>query len=361
MTAHKTDGDNRTVAQEYRGYILDGGGYDWDGNKRFDKFGISSTATAPPYAGGHIRLSPAFKEVLCEVDAMIKADAAANPPVVGVDNMPDAAGIKTWLNDVAKGYSQKVDGAGLRMFYILEDLATTYNEFGTSNPPTQTSEQLLRTYLTANMHPELPSFRHLHLVDRFGNYATAGLGYDDLGAAFAVDRAKVQADGYAILMGTYAPAYIAHEIHHTIINETGDLGADEIDNSPTAGEHFNDTNGNGTGAETDDQNRVLWNYRYFIERTLQQALPGGDPRPASIEIDDVTGLPTSGHFCIGIELFTYTGIDAGQNLLTGCSKVGTSTAYPRQIGHDVLILFKKADSFKQIQFGLGTTQYVNIP
>jgi hypothetical protein len=55
LVAQKTEGDHIPVFDEYRGFILNGGGF--DGTK------MKST-------GGHLRLSPARKEALIEVDSM---------------------------------------------------------------------------------------------------------------------------------------------------------------------------------------------------------------------------------------------------------------------------------------------------
>ena len=58
LPEHKTAGDSLIVRQEYRGFVVDGGGYDWNGRN--------------PHPGGHTRLSPVFKELLVNSSSGIK-------------------------------------------------------------------------------------------------------------------------------------------------------------------------------------------------------------------------------------------------------------------------------------------------
>ena len=87
-------GDAHDIVEEYRGYILDGGGLNGAG--------------ANGHPGGHIRLDPARKEILVEVDRG-----------AGLLNVPnnDLSGI---MNGAAKVFSNAQRGAGIYMYYLFD-------------------------------------------------------------------------------------------------------------------------------------------------------------------------------------------------------------------------------------------------
>ncbi|MCI0705704.1 MAG: hypothetical protein L0241_31980, partial [Planctomycetia bacterium] len=99
-------GDAHDIVEEYRGYILDGGGLDGNG--------------ANGHAGGHIRLDPARKEILLEVD---RAEVLNNVPAGGL------AGV---LNGAASVFSHAPfgmpnpaapRGAGIYVYYLFDEVA----------------------------------------------------------------------------------------------------------------------------------------------------------------------------------------------------------------------------------------------
>jgi hypothetical protein len=97
MPPHTREGDGLTVFQEYRGFILDGGGHDWGGGN--------------PHPGGHRRLSAAFKEVLVACDAM--AD------VLDMPTFPELVNI---MNSTSKVLSHADYGCGARLYYVFDKM-----------------------------------------------------------------------------------------------------------------------------------------------------------------------------------------------------------------------------------------------
>ncbi len=93
-------GDGHTIREEYRGYVLDGGGT--DGN------GLNG------HAGGHIRLDPARKEILLEVDR----DATINF-LPGTGTTDDR--LRAILNASAGIFSQSQRGTGTYMYYVFDE------------------------------------------------------------------------------------------------------------------------------------------------------------------------------------------------------------------------------------------------
>jgi hypothetical protein len=106
MPAHRSSGDGLTIAEEYRGFFLHGGGHDGQG-----KMGISP---------GHVRLTPVFKELLAETDIML-----------GVQAMPNAGEMRDLLNDVGRGMSDAFNGAGIRFYWWIDQTAEARVVFDT--------------------------------------------------------------------------------------------------------------------------------------------------------------------------------------------------------------------------------------
>jgi hypothetical protein len=223
---HASIGDGRKAIDEYRGFLMDGGGFDWAG--------------ANGHAGGHVRLNPAYKELLVEVDAM---DGVAALPAT-----TRTATITGWMDAVAKGTSQTADGAGFRTYYLLEDMATAHQASFATMADAKTYIDGGRTFV---------SFTHLHLVDELGTWGSGGQSWSDRQTMVGIDTLKSY---HPIFFGNPAPAwsptfdgfvisYVSHELHHTYAW-----------NAPGGGAHVDDTNGNGTDDEASDFEYVLYNY-----------------------------------------------------------------------------------------------------
>jgi hypothetical protein len=271
---HATAGDGRSVLDEYRGYILDGGGYDWDGNPTINAYVV--------YEGGHIRLNPAYKELLVEVDAMT---GIANLPAAEPDRRNT---IKGWMNVVARGVSQRVDGAGFRMFYVLDDLATPFRaSFPAMDGPGSLQEYTTQQWSLGNGTQgggfdtnSTYHFTHLQLVSRLSappnDWGTAGQTFPtsthqttyavDTGYAYCgpgADGILGTGDdvgwwGHPVTFNMYSASYISHELHHTYAWNCGD-------DFPTGG-HINDPNGDGFANEdgnhghASDYDYIFYNY-----------------------------------------------------------------------------------------------------
>lgn len=233
---HSTAGDGREALDEYRGYILDGGGHDSNG--------------ANSHNGGHARLTAVVKELLVEVDAMPTA-VPASPGVAavsGVTGMPARAGIAAWIDAVAVGMSQATDGAGFQMYYVLEDLATGHQVDFPSKPDA-------KLYLDGEH--DLASFTHLQLVDELGAWGSGGQAWGDHQTMVGIDWLSARHGGFwgAGLPGgnpsfdEFVVSYISHELHHTYAW-----------NAPGPGAHVDDTDGDGSDDQASDFEYLLYNY-----------------------------------------------------------------------------------------------------
>lgn len=211
LGTHKTQDDSLTVFQEYRGFILDGGGFDGTGQNG--------------HAGGHKRLSPAFKELLVEVDAMPKASVAS---------MPTSADLKTVLELVAKGFSDRSNGAGVRVYWVVDEPSAAYQVIQTVNDATTWA----RTHRNT---AQLGEFVHLMFTgDAFGVDALgftsekAGAGGGCLVFPNRISNIAPAGDFLAYLANT-----AAHELTHSIIDTPGangfDAGEHEINPDPADG------------------------------------------------------------------------------------------------------------------------------
>lgn len=208
LVAHKSAGDSLSVFQEYRGFVLDGGGFDDAGQNG--------------HAGGHKRLSPAFKELLVEVDAMPKASVA---------NMPTAAELRTVMEGVSKGYSDRNNGAGIRVYWVVDEPSATYQ------PLASGASEWARDHRNTE---QLSEFLHLMFTgDAFGadalgytyEHDTTGVVANGRGCFVFPNSVSNYAAGAAFLDALAAVA--AHEIGHALIEATGAPGFDD-------GEHMTD-------------------------------------------------------------------------------------------------------------------------
>lgn len=102
--AHATVGDKTSVLEEYRSFLITGGGHNGAG--------------AGGHAGGHIRLSAARKELLVEVDVRT---APVLPAGVTINNI---------LNDACRAWSSTPRGCGIRVYYFLDQTNVTFGGAG---------------------------------------------------------------------------------------------------------------------------------------------------------------------------------------------------------------------------------------
>lgn len=356
MGNHKSAGDEHTVLQEYRGVIFDGGGYDGDGAHNVSAFGIGKIGMA--FSGGHVRLSPALKEMMIAVDAM-----------EGVTEIPDAAGIQVWMEAISKGFSDKDSGSGCRLFYVLRNLQTPYDNFS-SNFDFQVSAGKAYNYAQSRInepsYAPLRQFKHLQFARALGPLGivepgTAGLGYNDVGAIILAKALVSSSQFFRTPLSTYAPAYISHELHHVVIEENGDVEkvvqSDFTEKDNGSHEHFNDTNGDGTAADADDKTRVLWNYNSSFYRTQSKTLTAAIAANATtISLNNTTSLTSTGWIRLEnaaheADYIIYTGING--NDLTGCSGVNFSYA----VGDSAIPVYS-GEEMKQIKFGHGTRKFI---
>ena len=134
-------GDAHTVKEEYRGYVLDGG--------------------SGGFGGGHIRLDPARKEILVEVD---RAAVLNNVPGAGNDTN---AKLKTILNGASGVFSHPTRGAGIYMYWLMDEdaLAAPTRAQNDSSEALEISRDTASARLSAT--PNLATdFIHVLFVDK---------------------------------------------------------------------------------------------------------------------------------------------------------------------------------------------------
>ena len=136
LVAQKDSGDGHSIVEEYRGYILDGGGYDGQGLNR--------------HTGGHIRLDPARKELLAEVD---RAAVLNNVPLGGLPHILDGA---------SKVFSNADRGAGIFMYYLYDEVNLAAPFPTDQVAPEDTQRDALQTHRNADLKTD---FFHVFFVD----------------------------------------------------------------------------------------------------------------------------------------------------------------------------------------------------
>jgi len=206
MPPHKREGDGLDVFQEYRGFILDGGGYDWEGEN--------------PHPGGHKRLSPAFKELLVEVDRMLRAKGPENGQNVmfSVEQLRDlmckvASAYSNQklvpLCDSTDPYNNQATGAGVRLYYVFDHRAVPWS--------VPSSETEIKNLMDENRDRQnLWEFVHLMFIDTTDpRYESDAYGLGDWGASVFVGRLYSRwpsPDEPQILLHT-----TAHELAHLLL------------------------------------------------------------------------------------------------------------------------------------------------
>ncbi len=227
-------GDAHTVMEEYRGYILDGGGL--DGN------GVNG------HAGGHIRLDPARKEILVEVDR-----AAVLNNVPGND-------LKPILNGASGVFSQATRGAGIYMYWLMDEAALDLPKDKLDTDEKRVAAWKASRDTVAARAAAIPNlatdFIHLLVVGENGMGAVTwdkGNELAERGTMLAVSDMKTAQ------VAPLDPARFderlmtatAHEITHMLSDKT-DFGAFD------GGEHTSDANGIGGPDDAEDQTDIMY-------------------------------------------------------------------------------------------------------
>ena len=203
-------GDAHTVKEEYRGYVLDGG--------------------SGGFGGGHIRLDPARKEILVEVD---RAAVLNNVPGAGNDTN---AKLKTILNGASGVFSNATRGAGIYMYWLMDEDALAaptavdlLNGTALGDTRDTVSDRPLTTVFSlAN------DFLHLIFVDK--NLGTAALTKDSgeihtRGSMIDATHMNTwfgpgNAHGFTKMSEAYSTT-IAHELTHLLVDRANSVGWDE--------------------------------------------------------------------------------------------------------------------------------------
>ena len=213
LVAQKETGDGHTVLEEYRGYVLDGGGFNGQG--------------ANGHTGGHIRLDPARKEVLLEVDRAEVLNKVPGNNLTGV------------LDGATKVFSNADRGAGIYVYYLFDEIQLTI-----SRDDMDTSiKQRAKLVNTRNIRL-MSDFVHLLVYDQGRRSADQANGRPPSAGALAFDRVTttmVSQRGVAFattdvddqLTSAVLPkrdeafaTAVAHEITHLLIDSRNTAGFD---------------------------------------------------------------------------------------------------------------------------------------
>ena len=205
LPPHRSVGDSLTVFQEYRGFILDGGGFD----------GLGQNG----HAGGHMRLSPAYKELLLEVDTMPQAE---------VGGMPAANDLRTMMERVARGYSDRDNGAGIRPYWVVDEPSAAYKLLTTANDATKWARDHRNT-------KQLQEFVHLMFTGTVAQYnSTLGFTVEHIttvavtnGRGSFVFPNQISAVAPAADFLDWLATVTAHELGHTLIDIRDQGGFDD--------------------------------------------------------------------------------------------------------------------------------------
>ena len=202
-------GDAHTILEEYRGYVLDGGGLDGAGQNG--------------HTGGHIRLDPARKEILVEVD---RAAVVNNIPAGGLGAVMEGA----------SGVFSNARGAGIYMYYLFDELTLNLPKADVDEPAERRAAwKASRDTVAARAPGGTPNlktdFFHFLFVDENGmTGGTGGVSNDtaadrhERGSMIAVSDMKTAA-GTAGLNPAKFDEFLmttaAHEITHLLFGSTG--------------------------------------------------------------------------------------------------------------------------------------------
>ena len=189
--AQASKGDGITVCEEYRGFILDGGGFDGNGQNG--------------HPGGHRRLCPARKEILLEVD---RHERLAVPGSTGtvVDNACKifSSAAPTFWNPA------KSRGCGILVYYVW-DQALNFSEGQIA------TKYLQAVYLRDTRTNDLLTRHFVHVI--ISDVRPASSPY---GVTYEAEENRRARGCYVFVGDEQYPVdtrsiVLAHEIMHTVI------------------------------------------------------------------------------------------------------------------------------------------------
>ena len=256
LPAHQRAGDRLFVFQEYRGFVLDGGGFEGDGSNG--------------HSGGHKRLSPVHKELLVEVDSMVFKDGATPGIVHGSNSLIDTA-----LATASKGFSNKDKGSGILMYWVRSEKDLKYKEFATD-------KLLLKEMAARRTNPTSPKlkrdFVHLMFFGKSPASVTVESGAwtndytlkkDEHGSMLFLDRiysvyTAEKPDDYPF--AATVSGLIAHELTHLLLFPTT---TPSVDAGWKSNEHLLPLSGVESGYLMNDNSRpenttAIW----FSDKTI---------------------------------------------------------------------------------------------
>jgi hypothetical protein len=260
LVAQKDTGDGHNILEEYRGYILDGGGFDGAGNNGF--------------TGGHIRLDPARKEILVEAD---RAATLNNVPGTGALDEK----LKSIMNGASKVFSNADRGAGIYMYYLFDQ-----NDLNIA--PNALAFPAAMDTLKATRSSQLKSdFLHLLLVDHglVQNRIPPAVswGRQKIGSPTDIDkRGSILAttDMDKSFPNTNYPkrdellmTTVAHELVHQLIDVYEGAVFNDV-------EHTSNSNTNDPAHSDDDKTCIMY-----------EAAPGEAPSAANEELATIKFFP----------------------------------------------------------------------
>jgi hypothetical protein len=240
-TFQHTSGDAHTALEEYRGYILDGGGFNGLG--------------ANGHAGGHIRLDPARKELLVEVDKGTVLTGLPNGDVPAAMN--EAA--KVFSSTGVAGAVNR--GAGIYMYYVIDQTQAI------PLADVDTIPEIAAKMLATRNSTLQSDFLHLLLFDEGTMAASKAAGVPPVPAFSFGDLWPVPRERGAVIgtkdlhtefadppfsdrLGVYATT-IAHELVHLLIRPNGAEGFD-------GEEHTEDANEDGIANDAQDRSCLMY-------------------------------------------------------------------------------------------------------
>ena len=187
LPAHKAAGDSLTVFQEYRGYILD-----------YDPHG---------FVGGHIRLGTHEKDLLVETDLM-----------ENVPHMPSVADMRGILTNTADGFIDSADGAGIWMYYVIDETAAApHQTFGTTGGTATDAAADMNAWAANHDNNALDGFVHIIFADKRNDNPTGGTAAS-FGAYVFVERKWDQSQTHMFNFQDALSRTAAHEITHLLLD-----------------------------------------------------------------------------------------------------------------------------------------------